>query len=88
MAGHLLLIEQPTFRLGDASIFSPPERRLGSMRNHRLWFEIVIHGTIVAFVLALLIATIGTVAGFAVEPKGLSHGQTYVAGDHPLGAEE
>lgn len=58
------------------------------MRIHRLWFEIVIRGTIVAFVLALLLATLGTVAGVAVEPKTLSHGQTYVAGDHPLGAEE
>lgn len=58
------------------------------MKNHRLWLEIVLRGTVVAFVLALLLATLGTVAGFAVEPNGLTHGHTYVAWDHLLGAEE
>jgi len=58
------------------------------MKNHRLWFEIVIRGTVVAFGLALLLATLATVAGVAVEPGALTHGQTYVAGEHPVGAEE
>lgn len=35
------------------------------MRNHRIWIEILLHGTAIACVLSLLIATLGAAAGGA-----------------------
>lgn len=40
------------------------------MRTHRIWIEIVMVGTAVAFMLALLLATFGAVAATAVPAQG------------------
>jgi len=45
---------------------------VSTMRNHRVWIEIVILGITIAFGLALLIATLGAVAGTAVGTLGPS----------------
>jgi hypothetical protein len=42
------------------------------MKTHRVWLEIVIVGTSIACAIALLIATLGAVAGLAVEALGQS----------------
>lgn len=40
------------------------------MKAHRLWIEIAMIGTAIAFALALLLATLGTLGGAAVEAFG------------------
>jgi hypothetical protein len=40
------------------------------MKGHRVWFEIVLLGTAIAFVLALVLATLGAAAGAAVSQPG------------------
>lgn len=54
-----------------------------SMRTHRIWIEILLLGTAVAFVLSLLIASLGAAAGAATTGESArqstrsSSGQTY-----------
>src|ERR1017187_5102093 len=56
---------QPTLRAGGASIL-PRGRETGAfMKTNRVWIEIVILGTAIACVLALLFATLGAAAGAA-----------------------
>ncbi len=46
------------------------------MRRHRVWIEIVLLGTVIAFALALLFASLGAVAGAAVGSREYSQGVT------------
>lgn len=46
------------------------EAGVSTMKTHRVWIEIVILGTTIAFGLALLIASLGAVAGTAVGTLG------------------
>lgn len=46
------------------------------MKTHRVWAEIVILGSAVACALALVIATLGTVAGAAAETGGVAQAST------------
>lgn len=46
------------------------------MKIHRVWMEIVLVGSSVACALALLIATLGTVAGAAAETSGAAQTAT------------
>lgn len=49
------------------------------MKAHRVWIEIVILGTTIAFGLALLIATLGTAAGTAVGTLGAGSSRPVVS---------
>jgi hypothetical protein len=51
-------------------------RAASQMKAHRIWLEIVIVGTSIACAVALLIATLGAVAGLAVEALGQDQGTT------------
>jgi hypothetical protein len=48
------------------------ETAVGIVKIHRIWIEIVILSTTIAFGLALLIASLGAVAGTAVGTLGPS----------------
>ncbi len=49
-----------------------------TMKTHRVWIEIVILATTIAFGLALLIATLGTAAGTAVGALGARSTRAFV----------
>jgi len=60
-----MCVQQPTLPAHAASIESRAKERT-AMKRHRVWIEIVLLGTTIACVVALLIATVGAAAGAAV----------------------